>query len=101
MSVLEVRLLGPFEVIVAGKPVEVRGAKRQALVAFLALRAGRVVATTTPDATDGPTLARLMTGADLPAVVPRTTPIRAASPGRPRRRRSDAWSPSSVELVRT
>jgi predicted ATPase/DNA-binding winged helix-turn-helix (wHTH) protein/exonuclease VII small subunit len=42
---LEVRLLGPFEVMVAGKPVEVRGAKRQALVAFLALRAGRVVAT--------------------------------------------------------
>ena len=45
MSDLEVRLLGPFEVIVAGKPVDVRGGKRQALVAFLALRAGRVVPT--------------------------------------------------------
>jgi simple sugar transport system ATP-binding protein len=39
------------------------------------MRAGRVVATTSPGATDGPALARLMTGTDLPAVVPRTTPI--------------------------
>jgi DNA-binding SARP family transcriptional activator len=56
---LEVRLLGPFEVIVAGKPVEIRGAKRQALVAYLALRAGRVVATDS--------LADALWGSDLPA----------------------------------
>jgi predicted ATPase/DNA-binding SARP family transcriptional activator len=59
VSDLEVRLLGPFEVIVAGKPVEVRGAKRQALVAFLALRAGRVVATDS--------LVDALWGSDLPA----------------------------------
>ena len=59
MSDLEVRLLGPFEVIVAGKPVEVRGAKRQALIAFLALRAGRVVATDS--------LVDALWGSDLPA----------------------------------
>ena len=46
MGKLEVRLLGPFEVVVAGHPVEVPGAK-QALVACLALRAGRVVPTDT------------------------------------------------------
>jgi predicted ATPase/DNA-binding SARP family transcriptional activator len=45
MGKLEVRLLGPFEVAVAGKTVEVPGAKRQALVACLALRVGRVVPT--------------------------------------------------------
>jgi DNA-binding SARP family transcriptional activator len=45
MGKLEVRLLGPFEVVVAGQRVEVPGAKRQALVACLALRAGRVVST--------------------------------------------------------
>ena len=43
MGKLEVRLLGPFEVVVAGEPVDVPGAKRQALVACLALRSGRVV----------------------------------------------------------
>jgi predicted ATPase/DNA-binding SARP family transcriptional activator len=59
VSDLEVRLLGPFQVIAAGKPVEVRGAKRQALVAFLALRAGRVVATDT--------LVDALWGSDLPA----------------------------------
>ena len=47
MGKLEVRLLGPFEVVVGGQPVEVPGAKRQALVACLALRAGRVVPTDT------------------------------------------------------
>jgi predicted ATPase/DNA-binding SARP family transcriptional activator len=59
VSVLEVRLLGPFEVIAAGKPVEVRGAKRQALLAFLALRTGRVVATDS--------LVDALWGSDLPA----------------------------------
>ena len=44
---LEVRLLGPFEAIVAGNIVDVRGAKRQALIAFLALRPGHVVAADT------------------------------------------------------
>jgi DNA-binding SARP family transcriptional activator len=47
MRKLEVRLLGPFEVVVAGTPVDVPGAKRQALVACLALREGRVVPTET------------------------------------------------------
>jgi predicted ATPase/DNA-binding SARP family transcriptional activator len=56
---LEVRLLGPFEAIVVGKPVDVRGAKRQALVAFLALRPGRVVA--------ADTLVEALWGSDLPA----------------------------------
>ena len=53
------RLLGPFEVIVDGKPVDVPGAKRQALVACLALRAGRVVGTDT--------LVEALWGSDLPA----------------------------------
>jgi predicted ATPase/DNA-binding SARP family transcriptional activator len=57
---LEVRLLGPFEVAVAGEPVVVPGAKRQALVARLALRAGRVVSTDT--------LVEALWGGDLPAV---------------------------------
>ena len=56
---LEVRLLGPFEVVVAGKPVDVPGAKRQALVACLALRSGRVVSTDT--------LVEALWGSDLPA----------------------------------
>jgi predicted ATPase/DNA-binding SARP family transcriptional activator len=38
-----IRLLGPFEVLVNGRPVEVSGPKHQALVALLALRGGRVV----------------------------------------------------------
>jgi hypothetical protein len=45
VSDLEVRLLGPFEVIVAGKAADVPGAKRQALVAFLALRVPRSIIT--------------------------------------------------------
>ena len=56
---LEVRLLGPFEVVVVGKPVEIPGAKRQALVACLALRTGRVVSTDT--------LVAALWGSDLPA----------------------------------
>ena len=59
MGKLEVRLLGPFEVVVAGKPVDVPGAKRQALVACLALRGGRVVPT---DA-----LVEALWGSELPA----------------------------------
>jgi DNA-binding SARP family transcriptional activator len=40
---LEVRLLGPFEVLVGGVPVDVGGSKRGEVVALLALRAGRVL----------------------------------------------------------
>jgi predicted ATPase/DNA-binding SARP family transcriptional activator len=40
---LEIRLLGPFEVVVGGRPVNVSGGKRQSLLALLALRCGRVV----------------------------------------------------------
>jgi predicted ATPase/DNA-binding SARP family transcriptional activator len=59
MRKLEVRLLGPFEVVVAGQPVDVPGAKRQALVACLSLRTGRVVPTDT--------LIEALWGSDLPA----------------------------------
>lgn len=41
--VVEVRLLGPFEVLTRGRPANVSGAKRQALLALLALRCGRFV----------------------------------------------------------
>jgi predicted ATPase/DNA-binding SARP family transcriptional activator len=40
---LEIRLLGPFEVVAGGTRAEVGGSKRQALLAMLALRQGRVV----------------------------------------------------------
>ena len=40
---LEIRLLGPFEGLVGGRPAEVTGPKRHALLALLALRGGRVV----------------------------------------------------------
>ena len=40
---LEIRLLGPFEVVAGGRPVEVSGSKRRGLLALLALRSGRVV----------------------------------------------------------
>jgi predicted ATPase/DNA-binding SARP family transcriptional activator len=59
MGKLEVRLLGPFEVVADGSPVDVPGAKRQALVACLALRSGRVVATDT--------LVEALWDGDLPA----------------------------------
>ena len=59
MGELEVRLLGPFEVVVGGNPVDVPGAKRQALVACLALRTGRVVPTDT--------LVEALWGSDLPS----------------------------------
>jgi predicted ATPase/DNA-binding SARP family transcriptional activator len=40
---LEIRVLGPFGVLAGGKPADVGGSKRQALLAMLALRKGRVV----------------------------------------------------------
>ena len=41
---LEIRLLGPFEALVGGRPANVSGGMRQGLLALLALRSGRVVA---------------------------------------------------------
>jgi predicted ATPase/DNA-binding SARP family transcriptional activator len=41
---LEIRLLGPFEVLAGGRPANVSGSKRQGLLALLSLRRGRVVA---------------------------------------------------------
>jgi predicted ATPase len=43
MHPLEIRLLGPFEVLAGGRPANVSGGKRQGLLALLALRCGRVV----------------------------------------------------------
>jgi predicted ATPase/DNA-binding SARP family transcriptional activator len=43
-ELLEIRLLGPFEVLRGGTLADVGGSKRQALLAMLALRNGRVVA---------------------------------------------------------
>ncbi len=40
---LQVRLLGPFEVVQAGRPVPVGSAKQRAVLALLALQAGKVV----------------------------------------------------------
>ena len=42
-ELLEIRLLGPFEVLAGGTLADVGGSKRQALLAMLALRQGRVV----------------------------------------------------------
>lgn len=42
-TLLEIRVLGPFEVLAGGAPADVGGSKRQALLAMLALRNGRVV----------------------------------------------------------
>ena len=39
---LEIRLLGPLEVLTGGTLADVGGSKRQALLAMLALRRGRV-----------------------------------------------------------
>jgi len=41
---LEIRVLGPFEVLVGEVQADVGGAKRQGLLAMLALRRGRMVA---------------------------------------------------------
>jgi predicted ATPase/DNA-binding SARP family transcriptional activator len=40
---LEIRVLGPFEVVAEGRPAEISGSKRHAFLALLALRRGRVV----------------------------------------------------------
>jgi predicted ATPase/DNA-binding SARP family transcriptional activator len=40
---LEIKLLGPFEALVGGRPAEMTGPKRHALLALLALRGGRMV----------------------------------------------------------
>jgi DNA-binding SARP family transcriptional activator len=56
---LEIRLLGPFEVLVGGRPVNVTGGKRHGFLALLALRCGRVVGV---DA-----LIEALWGEDLPA----------------------------------
>jgi predicted ATPase/DNA-binding SARP family transcriptional activator len=42
-ELLEIRLLGPFEVLARGTLADVGGSKRQALLAMLALRQGRTV----------------------------------------------------------
>ncbi len=42
-ELLEIRLLGPFEVLARGTLADVGGSKRQALLAMLALRNGRLV----------------------------------------------------------
>ena len=42
-ELLEIRLLGPFEVLARGTIADVGGSKRQALLAMLALRQGRMV----------------------------------------------------------
>ncbi len=39
---LEIRILGPFEVLAGGRPADVGGSKRQALLAMLALGNGRM-----------------------------------------------------------
>ena len=56
---LEIRLLGPFEVITGGRRVDIPGWKRQALLAMLALAHGRVVVV--DDLIDA------LWGADMPA----------------------------------
>jgi predicted ATPase/DNA-binding SARP family transcriptional activator len=58
-ELLEIRLLGPFEVLAGEKLADVGGSKRQALLAMLALRCGRVV---TVD-----TLVDALWGEELPA----------------------------------
>ena len=84
MGKLEVRLLGPFEVVAGGKPVDVPGAKRQALVACLALRSGRVVSTDT--------LVEAVWGSDLPS-----TPRNAVQHHVTRLRR--ALGPGTIRLA--
>ena len=45
MPVVQISLLGPLEVLVAGRSVDIRRQKQRALLALLALRAGEVVST--------------------------------------------------------
>jgi DNA-binding SARP family transcriptional activator len=56
---LEIRLLGPFQVTIGGRPAKVSGSKRDGLLAALALRRGRAVSVDT--------LIDELWGADLPA----------------------------------
>lgn len=42
---MEVRILGPLEVVHAGTPVVLGGSKQRAVLAILALRVNRVVST--------------------------------------------------------
>src|SRR5690242_20822522 len=56
---LEIRVLGPFEVLAGGTPADVGGSKRQALLVMLALRDGRPV--------DVDTLVDGLWGEELPA----------------------------------
>ncbi|HST19174.1 MAG TPA: BTAD domain-containing putative transcriptional regulator [Gaiellaceae bacterium] len=56
---LEIRLLGPFEVLAGGSIADVGGSKRQALLAMLALRRGRVA--------DVDSLVDALWGEELPA----------------------------------
>ena len=56
---IEIRLLGPFDVLVSGHPARVSGSKRQALLALLGLCPGRVLGVDT--------LVDALWGADLPA----------------------------------
>ena len=42
---MQVRLLGPVDVVVDGEPRPVRGLRRKTVLAVLALRAGEVVST--------------------------------------------------------
>ncbi len=58
-ELLEIRLLGPFEVLAGGGVADVGGSKRQALLAMLALRHGRVA--------DVDSLVDALWGEDLPA----------------------------------
>src|SRR5918995_1877537 len=56
---LEIRLLGPFEVVAGGRPAAVTGTKRHGLLALLALHRGRVLGVDE--------LIDALWGADLPA----------------------------------
>ena len=58
-SPLEIRILGPFEVVVGGCRAELRGSKRHAVLAMLALQQGRVVSVDS--------LVDALWGHDLPA----------------------------------
>jgi len=58
-ELLEIRLLGPFEVLAGGSVADVGGSKRQALLAMLALRSGRMA--------DVDSLVDALWGEELPA----------------------------------
>jgi len=59
VGALEIRVLGPFEVLTGGRPTAVSGGKRHALLALLALRRGRGVSVDE--------LVDVLWGVDLPA----------------------------------